>query len=89
MNDNRDHRRIGRELALFSFREEAPGQAFWLPDGQRLRAALLDWWRGEHADHALELPGLQAFAGRFPGLRVDFQLRSAATYSAYASSPRS
>jgi len=49
MNDNRDHRRIGRELALFSFREEAPGQAFWLPEGQRLRAALLDWWRGEHA----------------------------------------
>ena len=49
MNDNRDHRPIGRELALFSFRQEAPGQAFWLPDGQRLRAALLDWWRGEHA----------------------------------------
>ncbi|HVI19872.1 MAG TPA: threonine--tRNA ligase [Gaiellales bacterium] len=49
MSAQRDHRRIGRELRLFMFHEEAPGQAFWLPDGLRLRAALLDWWRREHA----------------------------------------
>jgi threonyl-tRNA synthetase len=29
----RDHRRLGPELGLFTFREEAPGMPFWLPDG--------------------------------------------------------
>jgi threonyl-tRNA synthetase len=29
----RDHRRLGPELGLFLFREEAPGMPFWLPDG--------------------------------------------------------
>src|SRR5918995_354892 len=32
----RDHRRLGPELGLFLFREEAPGVPFWLPDGTRL-----------------------------------------------------
>ena len=32
----RDHRRLGRELGLVLFREEAPGFAFWLPNGVRL-----------------------------------------------------
>ena len=34
----RDHRRLGPELGLFTFREEAPGMPFWLPQG----AVLLD-----------------------------------------------
>jgi threonyl-tRNA synthetase len=29
----RDHRRLGPELDLFTFRPEAPGMPFWLPDG--------------------------------------------------------
>jgi threonyl-tRNA synthetase len=29
----RDHRRLGPELGLFLFRDEAPGMPFWLPDG--------------------------------------------------------
>jgi threonyl-tRNA synthetase len=29
----RDHRRLGPELGLFTFRPEAPGMPFWLPDG--------------------------------------------------------
>jgi len=32
----RDHRRLGRELSLFTFHEEAPGFAFWQPAGTRL-----------------------------------------------------
>ncbi|MGI8632778.1 MAG: threonine--tRNA ligase [Solirubrobacterales bacterium] len=32
----RDHRRLGRQLGLFSLREEAPGMPFWLPNGMVL-----------------------------------------------------
>jgi threonyl-tRNA synthetase len=32
----RDHRRLGRELDLFSFHDVAPGSAFWHPKGQRI-----------------------------------------------------
>lgn len=32
----RDHRKLGRELELFTFSEVAPGAAFWLPAGTRL-----------------------------------------------------
>ena len=42
----RDHRRLGRELGLFAFREEAPGFPFYLPKGMVLRNTLLDYWRG-------------------------------------------
>lgn len=31
--EKRDHRKLGRELELFHFQEEAPGQAFWHPKG--------------------------------------------------------
>jgi len=36
-----DHRRIGKDLDLFSFYEEAPGFAFWHPKGMILRDALM------------------------------------------------
>ena len=29
----RDHRKLGREMALFHMQEEAPGQIFWHPNG--------------------------------------------------------
>ncbi|MBO7744948.1 threonine--tRNA ligase [Paenibacillus sp. MWE-103] len=36
----RDHRKLGRELELFMFSEEAPGMPFYLPKGMAVRAAL-------------------------------------------------
>ena len=44
----RDHRKLGKELGLFAFREEAPGFPFYLPKGMVLRNTLLDYWRGVH-----------------------------------------
>ncbi len=45
----RDHRKLGRELKLFTFHEEvAPGMVFWLPKGMLLRTILEDFWRREH-----------------------------------------
>ena len=34
--EKRDHRRLGREMDLFHFQEEAVGSAFWHPKGWRL-----------------------------------------------------
>ena len=36
----RDHRRLGPELGLFAFRDEAPGMPFWLPQGTVLLRAI-------------------------------------------------
>ena len=44
----RDHRRLGRELGLFAFRDEAPGFPFYLPKGMVLRNTLIDYWRRVH-----------------------------------------
>jgi len=44
----RDHRKLGRELGLFAFRDEAPGFPFYLPKGMILRNTLLDYWRKVH-----------------------------------------
>ena len=44
----RDHRRLGRELGLFAFRDEAPGFPFYLPKGMVLRNTLIDYWREVH-----------------------------------------
>ena len=45
----RDHRKLGRELKLFTFHEDvAPGMVFWLPKGMLLRTILEDFWRREH-----------------------------------------
>ena len=44
----RDHRRIGRDLDLFSFHEEGPGFPFFHPKGMRLWNAMVDYWRAEH-----------------------------------------
>ncbi|MCF6158678.1 MAG: threonine--tRNA ligase [wastewater metagenome] len=45
----RDHRKIGRELDLFSFHEEGgPGLAFWHPKGARMRSIIENFWREEH-----------------------------------------
>jgi threonyl-tRNA synthetase len=45
----RDHRRLGRELDLFSFHEEfGPGLVYWHPKGGRVRTIIEDFWREEH-----------------------------------------
>jgi len=43
--ERRDHRRIGRELALFHLQEEAPGMVFWHPDGWTIYRVLEDYMR--------------------------------------------
>ncbi|MCM3292962.1 threonine--tRNA ligase [Paenibacillus sp. MER 180] len=42
----RDHRRLGTELGLFMFSEEAPGMPFYLPNGMTIRTELEDFARG-------------------------------------------
>lgn len=44
----RDHRKLGRELDLFSLHEEGPGFPFFHPKGMILRNTLEDFWRKEH-----------------------------------------
>ena len=44
----RDHRKLGKELGLFTFRDEAPGFPFYLPKGMILRNTLIDYWREVH-----------------------------------------
>ncbi len=47
--ERRDHRRLGKELDLFSFHEEAgAGLVYWHPKGARARAIIEDFWRQEH-----------------------------------------
>jgi threonyl-tRNA synthetase len=48
MAKQRDHRRLGRELDLFSFHDEGPGFPFFHPKGMRVINALLEYWRREH-----------------------------------------
>jgi len=50
----RDHRRIGRDLDLFSFHEEGPGFPFFHPRGMRIWNAIIDYWRGEHVKAGYE-----------------------------------
>ena len=47
--EKRDHRRIGKEMGLFMFRDEAPGFPFFLPKGMLLKNALIDYWREIHS----------------------------------------
>ena len=42
----RDHRKLGTELGLFMFSEEAPGMPFYLPNGMTIRTELEDFARG-------------------------------------------
>ncbi|NLF21728.1 MAG: threonine--tRNA ligase [Lentisphaerae bacterium] len=45
----RDHRKVGRELDLYSISDTiGPGLALWHPRGARIRVAIEDFWRREH-----------------------------------------
>ena len=43
--EKRDHRRLGREMDLFHFQEEAPGSVFWHPKGWALFQNLIEYMR--------------------------------------------
>lgn len=44
----RDHRKLGKELKLFTFVEEGPGFPFFLPKGVVLKNNLINYWRELH-----------------------------------------
>jgi threonyl-tRNA synthetase len=46
--EQRDHRKLGKELGLFSFHEEGPGFPFFHPKGMVLINELTTFWREEH-----------------------------------------
>ncbi len=52
----RDHRRIGKDLDLFSIEDEAgAGLVFWHPRGSRMRLLIEDFWRQAHFEGGYEL----------------------------------
>jgi threonyl-tRNA synthetase len=54
--EKRDHRRIGKEMDLYSIHEEAgAGLIYWHPHGGRMRVALEDFWRHEHYRNGYEI----------------------------------
>ena len=46
--EKRDHRKVGKEMNLFMFHDEAPGFPFFLPKGMLVKNALIDYWREIH-----------------------------------------
>ncbi len=46
--EKRDHRRIGKEMGLFMFADEAPGFPFFLPKGMAIKNSLIEYWREIH-----------------------------------------
>ncbi|MCF6154287.1 MAG: threonine--tRNA ligase [Candidatus Brocadia sp.] len=54
--EKRDHRKIGRDLDLFSFHEEGgSGLTFWHPKGARIRNIIENFWREEHFKRGYEI----------------------------------
>jgi threonyl-tRNA synthetase len=52
----RDHRKLGKELDLFSLHEEAgPGLVHWHPKGAIIRRVIEDFWKDENAKHGYDL----------------------------------
>ena len=52
--EKRDHRKIGRELDLFHFQEEAPGMVFWHPKGWAVYRVLEDFMRNKQTEAGYE-----------------------------------
>ncbi len=52
----RDHRRLGKQLELFTIRDEVgPGLILWKPRGARLRRIIEEYWKDEHYKNGYEL----------------------------------
>ena len=48
--EKRDHRKLGKEMNLFHFQEEAPGAVFWHPKGWKLFQSLINYMRKRQDD---------------------------------------
>jgi len=54
--ERRDHRKLGKELELFTIHEEAgPGLVHWHPKGALIRTLIENFWREEHAKRGYDL----------------------------------
>jgi threonyl-tRNA synthetase len=54
--EKRDHRRVGKDLDIYSIHEEAgAGLIYWHPNGGRMRVAIEDFWRKEHYRNGYEI----------------------------------
>jgi threonyl-tRNA synthetase len=52
----RDHRKLGKELDLFSVTDEiGPGMILWHPKGARIRGMMEDFWKSEHYKNGYEM----------------------------------
>ena len=52
----RDHRKLGKELDLFSVTDEVgPGLILWHPKGSRIRCLIEDFWKEEHFKNGYEM----------------------------------
>ena len=52
----RDHRKLGKELELFTIKDEiGPGLILWQPKGAQLRRLIEDFWKDEHYRHDYQL----------------------------------
>ncbi len=52
----RDHRRLGKDLDLFSFHEDSgAGLVYWHPKGSKIRMLMEDFWRAEHLQNGYEI----------------------------------
>jgi len=53
---DRDHRKLGKELDLFSTHEDVGGGLiYWHPKGARLRNTLEEWWKKEHFKNGYDI----------------------------------
>jgi threonyl-tRNA synthetase len=54
--EKRDHRRLGKEMDIYSTHEEAgAGLIYWHPNGGRMRVAIEDFWRTAHYRNGYEI----------------------------------
>lgn len=54
--EKRDHRKLGKELELFTVQDQVgPGLILWQPKGALLRKLIEDYWKEEHCRHDYEL----------------------------------
>lgn len=50
----RNHKRLGEQLDLFHFHQEAPGAAFWTPRGFIIMQSLLSYWREQQSQRGYQ-----------------------------------
>jgi threonyl-tRNA synthetase len=54
--EKRDHRKLGKELGLFTINEQVgPGLVLWHPKGARIRLKMEDFWRQEHIKNGYDI----------------------------------